>query len=148
MRAQSLRKSPLDAGRSSFMTSPPVTHGSKTSYHAAMFHCFGRDRTIKLGPTASRRPCSPKAAALPDPNDPGFFILSGSNTIRGFQTERLPAGLPARRRGCLRADQRDLEGAAQYREHLQHGLLGLGGWQQQHLAGSTRTFCLKVTAKL
>src|SRR5262249_56409237 len=24
---------------------------------------------------------------LPDPNNPGFFILSGSNRIRGFETE-------------------------------------------------------------
>src|SRR5215469_17352810 len=28
-----------------------------------------------------------------------------------------------------------MEGAAQYREHLQQGLLGLGGRQQQHLPG-------------
>jgi len=37
--------------------------------------------------------------------------------------------------GTICADHRGLEGAAQYREHLQQGVLGLGGRQQQHLAG-------------
>jgi hypothetical protein len=64
--------------------------------------------------------------------------------VRVVRRQRLPAGLPALRRRRLRADRRELEGAAQYREHLQQGLLGLGGGQQQHLAGQPRTFRLKV----
>jgi hypothetical protein len=63
-----------------------------------MFHCFGRDRTIKLGPTASRRPCSPKpAASLPDPNDAGF---SSCRAATRFAASRPSVYLP----GFLRFD--------------------------------------------
>ena len=48
-------------------------------------------------------------------------------------TVRLP-GFVRFDAGDLREDQRDLEGAAQRREHLRQRLLGLGGRQQQHLA--------------
>ena len=72
---------------------------------------------------------------------PGLVRVARRHLLLGFirvvRRQRLPAGLPALRRRRLRADHRDLEGAAQYREHLQQGLLGLGGWQQQHLTGST-----------
>ena len=50
-------------------------------------------------------------------------------------TVRLP-GFVRFDAGDFREDQRDLEGAAQHREHLQQGLLGFGGRQQQHLAGA------------
>src|SRR5262249_6634559 len=43
----------------------------------------------------------------------------------------------------LRANHRDLEGAAQCREHLQQGLLGLRGRQQQPLAGPTTDLSLQ-----
>jgi len=36
-----------------------------------------------------------------------------------------------------------LEGAAQYREYLQQGLLGLGGCQQRHLARLTADLSLQ-----
>jgi catecholate siderophore receptor len=46
------------------------------------------------------------------------------------------AGLHSLRRRRLRKDHRELEGAAQCRKHLQQALLGIGGRQQQHLAGA------------
>src|SRR5262249_43758255 len=77
----------------------------------------------------------------------GLVRLARRRLLLGFvrvvRRQRLPAGLPALRRRRLRADHRDLEGAAQYREHLQQGLLGLGGRQQQHLAGSTADLSLQ-----
>ena len=48
---------------------------------------------------------------------------------------REAAGLRSLRHGALSEDQRELEGAAQRREYLQQGILGVGGRQQQHLAG-------------
>ena len=48
---------------------------------------------------------------------------------------RQTAGLRSLRHRALSEDQRDMERAAQRREYLQQGILGVSGRQQQHLAG-------------
>ena len=61
-------------------------------------------------------------------------VIYFSGLVRVVRRQRQAAGLRARRCRALRQDQRDLEGAAQCREHLRQGLLGDRRRQQQPLA--------------
>src|SRR5262249_60287835 len=76
-----------------------------------------------------------------------LFVAARTAWARQEAAALRSTAVVARRQRVLsassRADHRELEGAAQYREHLQQGLLGLGRRQQQPLAGSTADLSLQ-----
>ena len=71
------------------------------------------------------------------------IIYFGDSFASSDDTVRLP-GFVRFDAARLCHDRRELAGAAQRREHLQHGLLGVRRRQQQHLAGPAAT--VRVTA--